>query len=165
MTSSLTSTIKPVPRLIGGWLLIALVCLAVWTLITAVTLRDPLKLMLEWELLDVYTRHETHRWYRLVIALTGVDALIGVFIVAGAGWLALLVWRKAARFPAQVQTWLIASVVLRTGAYLFGDAVSRAIGIEIAMPIDGLVQAVIAAALGIPYFRLSRRVRETFING
>jgi hypothetical protein len=161
----MTSTLKPVPRLIGGWLLIALMCLAAWTLVTAVTVRDPLKLMLEWELLDVFIRHETHRWYRLVIALAGFDALIGVFVVAGAGWLALLVWRRAARFPAQVQTWLFAIVVMRTGAYLFGGIMSRAIGIEIAIPVDGFAQAVLAAALGIPYFRWSRRVRETFING
>jgi hypothetical protein len=160
----MTSTMKPVPRLIGGWLLIALICLAAWTLMSAITVRDPLKLMLEWELLDVFIRHETHRWYRIVIALAGFDALIGVFIVAGAGWLALLVWRRAARFPAQVQTWLFAIVVMRAGAYLFGDTMSRAIGIEIAIPLDDFVQAVIAAALGIPYFRLSRRVRETFIN-
>jgi hypothetical protein len=160
----MTSTMKPVSRLIGGWLLIALICLAAWTLVTAVTVRDPLKLMLEWELLDVFIRHETHRWYRLVIALAGFDALIGVFVVAGAGWLALLVWRRAARFPAQVQTWLFAIVLMRTSAYLFGDIMSRAIGIEIAIPFDDFVQAVIAAALGIPYFSLSRRVRETFIN-
>ncbi|WP_246278994.1 DUF2569 domain-containing protein [Paraburkholderia ultramafica] len=155
---------KPVPRLIGGWLLLALIGLAAWTLMTAISVRDPLKLMLEWELLDVFIRHETHRWYRIVIVLTGLDALIGGFIVAGAGWLALLVWRRAARFPAQVQVWLFAVVVMRAGAYLFGDTMSRAIGIGIAIPADGFVQAVIAAALGIPYFRLSRRVRETFIN-
>ncbi|CAB3784371.1 hypothetical protein LMG28614_01933 [Paraburkholderia ultramafica] len=160
----MTPTMKPVPRLIGGWLLLALIGLAAWTLMTAISVRDPLKLMLEWELLDVFIRHETHRWYRIVIVLTGLDALIGGFIVAGAGWLALLVWRRAARFPAQVQVWLFAVVVMRAGAYLFGDTMSRAIGIGIAIPADGFVQAVIAAALGIPYFRLSRRVRETFIN-
>jgi hypothetical protein len=120
--------------------------------------------MLEWELLAVFVRPETHGWYRTVLALTGCDALIGVFTVVGAGWLALLVSRKAARFPAQVQTWLFAILVMRTGAYLLGAYLSDAIGIEIALPVDGFVQAVLAAALGIPYFRLSRRVRETFVN-
>ncbi|QQC64166.1 DUF2569 domain-containing protein [Paraburkholderia ginsengisoli] len=160
----MTSTLKPVPRLIGGWLLVALICLAVWVLCTAAAAREPLELMLQWELLAVFARHETHGWYRIVIALTGLDALIGVFTVAGAGWLALLAWRKAARFPAQLQTWLFAILVMRTGAYLFGAYLTDTIGVEIALPVDGFVQAAIAAALGIPYFRLSRRVRETFVN-
>lgn len=159
----MNTTSKPEPRRISGWLLIALICLAAWALSTAITLRDPLKLMLEWELLAIFVRPETHGWYRTVIAMVGCDVIIGAFIVAGAGWLALLVRRKSARFPVQVQAWLLAIVVMRTGAYLLGDQMTHAIGIDIAIPFDGFVQAVVAAALGIPYFRLSRRVRQTFV--
>ncbi|CAE6855980.1 hypothetical protein R75461_07713 [Paraburkholderia nemoris] len=154
---------KPEPRRLSGWLLVALICLAAWALSTAVALRDPLKLMLEWELLAVFVRRETHGWYRTVIAMVGCDVIIGVFIVAGAGWLALLVRRKSARFPVQVQAWLLATLVMRTIAYLLGDHMTHAIGIAIAIPFDGFIQAVVAAALGIPYFRLSRRVRQTFV--
>lgn len=154
---------KPEPRRLSGWLLVALICLAAWALSTAVALRDPLKLMLEWELLAVFVRRETHGWYRAVIAMVGCDVIIGVFIVAGAGWLALLVRRKSARFPVQVQAWLLATLVMRTIAYLLGDHMTHAIGIAIAIPFDGFIQAVVAAALGIPYFRLSRRVRQTFV--
>ncbi|MGE8510539.1 MAG: DUF2569 domain-containing protein [Paraburkholderia terricola] len=160
----MTTSTKTEPRRIGGCLLIALLCLAAWALSTAVALRDPLKLMLEWELLAVFARSETHGWYRAVMTMVGCDVMIGAFIVAGAGWLTLLVWRKSARFAVQVQAWLLAIVVMRTGAYLLGDYMTHVIGIAIAIPLDGFVQAVIAAALGIPYFRLSRRVRETFVN-
>ena len=153
----------PEPRRISGWLLVALICLAAWALSTAVALRDPLKLMLEWELLAVFVRPETHGWYRTVIAMVGCDVIIGVFIVAGAGWLALLARRKSARFPVQVQAWLLAIVVMRTIAYLLGDHMTHTIGVAIAIPFDGFIQAVVAAALGIPYFRLSRRVRQTFV--
>ncbi|ABE31491.1 hypothetical protein DR64_3627 [Paraburkholderia xenovorans LB400] len=149
---------------IRGWLLLALTCLAAWVLHTALTMRDPLKLMLEWELLAVFVRRETHGWYRAVIAMVGCDVVTGAFIVAGAGWLALLAWRRSARFVAQVQAWLVAIVVMRTGAYLLGDYMTHAIGIDIAVPYDGVMQAVVAAALGIPYFRSSRRVHETFIG-
>ncbi|MFM0430137.1 DUF2569 domain-containing protein [Paraburkholderia aspalathi] len=151
------------PRRISGWLLLALICLGAWALSTAVAMRDPLKLMLEWELLAVFVRPETHGWYRTVIAMVGCDVIIGVFIVAGAGRLALLVRRKSARFPLQVQAWLLAILVMRTIAYLLGDHMTHAIGIAIAIPFDGFIQAVIAAALGVPYFRLSRRVRQTFV--
>jgi|ERR1044072_4895600 hypothetical protein len=160
----MTTSTKTEPRRIGGCLLIALLCLAAWALSTAIALRDPLKLMLEWELLAVFARSETHGWYRAVMTMVGCDVMIGAFIVAGAGWLTLLVWRKSARFAVQVQAWLLAIVVMRTGAYLLGDYMTHVIGIAIAIPLDGFVQAVIAAALGIPYFRLSRRVRETFVN-
>lgn len=151
------------PRRISGWLLLALISLAAWALSTAVALRDPLKLMLEWELLAVFVRPDTHGWYRTVIAMVGCDVIIGVFIVAGAGWLALLVRRKSARFPVQVQAWLLATLVMRTIAYLLGDHMTHTIGVAIAIPFDGFIQAVVAAALGIPYFRLSRRVRQTFV--
>ena len=158
------STTQQEPRRIGGWLLAALIALAAWVIHTAIAMRDPLKLMLEWELLAVFVRRETHGWYRTVIAMVGCDVTTGVFIVAGAGWLALLAWRRSARFTPQVQAWLVAIVVMRSGAYLLGDYTTDAIGIDIAMPYDGVVQAIVAAALGIPYFRSSRRVRETFTN-
>lgn len=160
----MTSITKPEPRRIGGSLLIALICLAAWALHTAIALRDPLELMLEWEVLAVFSRPDTHGWYRTVIVMVGCDVLTGVFIVAGVGWLALLAWRKSARFPAHVQAWLLAILVMRGGAYLLGDYMTHAIGIEIAMPFDGFVQAVVAAALGMAYFRSSRRVHETFID-
>lgn len=149
---------------IRGWLLLALTCLAAWVLHTAIAMRDPLKLLLEWELLAIFVRPETHGWYRAVIAMVGCDVIAGVFIVAGAGWLALLAWRRSARFVAQVQAWLVAIVVMRTGAYLLGDYMTRVIGIDIAVPYEDVIQALVAAALGIPYFRSSRRVRETFIG-
>ena len=75
----------------------------------------------------------------------------------------LLAWRKSARFPVQVQAWLLAIVVMRTIAYLLGDHMAHAVGIDIAIPFDGFIQAVVAAALGIPYFRCSRRVQQTFV--
>ena len=153
------------PRRISGWLLLALISLAAWALSTAFALRDPLKLMLEWELLAVFVRPDTHGWYRTVIAMVGCDVIIGVFIVTGAGWLALLVRCNSARFPlqVQVQAWLLAILVMRTIAYLLGDHMTHTIGVAIAIPFDGFIQAVVAAALGIPYFRLSRRVRQTFV--
>jgi hypothetical protein len=160
----MTSITKHEPRLIGGSLLVALICLAAWALHTAIAMRDPLKLMLEWEVLAVFARPETHGWYRTVIAMVGCDVLTGVFVVAGIGWLALLAWRKSARFTVHIQAWLLAIVVLRTGAYLLGDYMTHAIGIDIAIPYDGFIQALVAAALGIPYFRSSRRVHATFIG-
>jgi hypothetical protein len=160
----MTPITKHEPRHLGGSLLIVLICLAAWALHTAIAMRDPLKLMLEWELLAVFARPETHGWYRTVIVMVGCDVLTGVFIVAGMGWLALLAWRKSPRFTAHVQAWLLAIVAMRTGANLLGDHMTHAIGIDIAIPFDGFIQAVVAAALGIPYFRLSRRVRETFID-
>jgi hypothetical protein len=164
MTDLMTLTAKPQSRRIGGCLLLALNCLAAWMIFTAAALRNPLKLMLEWELLAVFVRPETHGWYRTVIALTGFDVITGVFIVAGGGWLLLLAWRKSARFAVQVQAWLLAIVVMRTMAYLLGDHMIRTIGIDIRIPFEGFAQAVVAAALGIPYFRLSRRVRDTFVR-
>ena len=151
------------PR-IGGCLLIVLICLAVWALATAIAMRDPLKMMLEWELLAVFARAETHGWYRTVMMMVGADVMIGAFIVAGMGWFALLAWRRSERLPVQVQAWLGAILVMRTGAYLASDYMTHAIGIDIAIPSDGLLQAIIAAAFGIPYFSVSRRVRRTFIN-
>lgn len=151
-------------RPIAGGVLLALLCLAAWALFTALSVRDPLKLMLERELLAVFVRHETHGWYRTVMTIVGLDVITGVFIVTGAGWLLLLASRKAARFSAQVQLWLLTILIMRAGAYLLGGYMAGAIGIGIAVPLDGLVQAALAAALGIPYFRWSRRVHQTFVN-
>ncbi len=157
------STQRQSPR-IGGCLLIALICLAAWALATAFAMRDPLEMMLEWELLAVFARAGTHGWYRTVIVMVGANVMIGAFIVAGTGWLTLLAARRSARFNVHVQAWLGAILAMRTGAYLASDYMTHAIGIDIAIPFDGLMQAIVAAALGIPYFRVSRRVRRTFVN-
>jgi Protein of unknown function (DUF2569) len=151
------------PKGFGGWLLLAMLGLVAMTAATIVELRDPLKMMLEWELLAVFVRPETHGWYRAVIAMVGMDVATGVFIVAGMGWLLLLAWRRSVRFPAHLQAWLLAIVVMRTIAYLVGDHMTHAIAIDVAIPFDGFEIAVVAAALGIPYVRRSRRVRNTFI--
>jgi hypothetical protein len=150
------------PKGFGGWLLLALLGLAALVVATAVEMRDPLKMMLEWELFAVFARPDTHGWYRTVLAMVGMDVAIGAFVVAGAGWLLMLAWRRSARFPVHVQAWLLAIVVMRTIAFLLGDHMTHAIGIDIAVPFDGLLEALAAAALAIPYFRQSRRVRHTF---
>lgn len=155
---------EPAPRRIGGCVLIVLLGLAAWAFVTAWAMRDPLHLMLEWKLLAVFVRAQTHGWFRTVILMSGFDVIIGAFMVAGIGWLALLARRKSARLSTHVQAWLGAILAMRTGAYLVSDYLTHAIGIEIAIPFQGLIEAIVAAALGIPYFRASRRVRQTFVN-
>lgn len=158
------TTAKPEPRGLSGLLFLALLGLGAFVTATVIEMRDPLKMVLEWELLAVFVRPETHGWYRVVVLLVGMDVVGGVFIVAGAGWLLMLVWRRSVRFPVHVQAWLIAALVMRTLAYLLGNYLTDVIGIEIGIPLDGFAQAVATAALGVPYFRWSRRVRNTFIQ-
>ncbi|MEW6340421.1 MAG: DUF2569 family protein [Pseudomonadota bacterium] len=150
------------PKGFGGWLLLALLGLAAMVCATVIELHDPLEMMLEWELLAVFVRPETQGWYRTVLAIVGMDVAIGVFIVAGAGWLLLLAWRRSVRFPVHLQVWLLAIVVMRTIAWLLGDHMTHAIAIAVTIPCDSVVIAVVAAALVIPYVRQSRRVRHTF---
>jgi hypothetical protein len=152
------------PKGFGGWLLLVLLGLAALVGATAIEMRDPLKMMLEWELLAVFVRPETHGWYRTVIAMVCMDVAIGAFIVAGAGWLLMLAWRRSARFPVHIQAWLLAIVVMRTIAFLLGDHMTHTIAIAITVPFDGFIEAVVAAALAIPYFRQSRRVCNTFLS-
>jgi hypothetical protein len=156
------TTAKLEPSGLGGWLLLVLAGLAAMVAATIVDTRDPLKMMLEWELLAVFARPETQGWYRTVILLVGMDVLIGAFIVGGAGWLLLLACCKSARFPAHMQAWLLATLVMRTLAYLLGDYLTHAIAIDITMPFQSFAYSAVAAAVGVPYFRRSRRVRNTF---
>jgi hypothetical protein len=158
------SKAEPGPHGIGGWLLLILLGLAAMVTATVIEMRDPLKMMLEWEVLAVFVRPETHGWYRVVVLLVGMDVATDAFIVAGAGWLLMLAWRRSARFPVHAGTWLLATLVMRTFAYLLGEHMTHAIAIEIGIPFDGFVQAAVAAALGVPYLRQSRRVRNTFIK-
>lgn len=147
---------------IGGWLLLALPCVAAFAIGTAVDMRDPLKLMLEWELLDVFLWPGPHGWYRTVIALTACDVATGALIVVGAGWLLLLAASRSARFPRHAEVWLLTVVAARAFTWGFGEYLTHAIGVAIAIPLDSLGQAITVAGLGIPYLRRSMRVRATF---
>jgi hypothetical protein len=65
------------PKGFGGWLLLALLGLAALVAASAVEMGDALKMMLEWELLAVFVRPETHGWYRTVMATVAMDVDIG----------------------------------------------------------------------------------------
>lgn len=151
------------PKGFGGWPLLAMLGLIAMAAATIVEVRDPLKMMLERELLAVFMRPETQGWYRAVIAMVGINVATGVFIVAGTGWRLLLAWRRPVRFPVHLQARVLAIVRMRTIAYLVGDHMTYSIAIDVATPFDGFAIAVAAAALGIPYLRRSRWVRNTFI--
>jgi hypothetical protein len=157
-------TAKREPQALSGSLLLALAGLAAFVTATVIEMRDPLKMMLEWELLAVFVRPETHGWFRVVVMLVGMDVVSGTFVIAGAGWLVLLLWRRSERFPVHVQGWLLTVLVMRMFAYLFGKYLTDSIGIDIGIPVDGFALAAAAAALAVPYFRWSQRVRKTFIQ-
>jgi Protein of unknown function (DUF2569) len=160
----MNTTSKLEPRGFGGWLLLVLPGLAAMVIATVIEMREPLKMMLEWELLDVFVRPQTDGWYRTVILLVGMDVLIDAFIVVGAGWLLILAWRKSVRFPVHIQAWLLATLVMRTLAYLLGVHLTDVIAIDIGIPFDGFLQAAVAATLGVPYFNRSQRVRNTYVR-
>ncbi|WP_153100826.1 DUF2569 family protein [Paraburkholderia hayleyella] len=153
---------EPTPKGLRGWLLLAVLGLVLLLAVTVAQLRDPIKLMLTWELYAVFFRPETADWYRVVLLLTGLGVALDLVVAMGLGWLLLLVYRRSRRFVRHVQIWLVSVVALQFLLYLAGTYLSDAIAVPIALPLGGLLRSAVLAALGVPYFSASQRVRHTF---
>ncbi|WJF91090.1 DUF2569 family protein [Paraburkholderia bonniea] len=146
-------------RLLPGVAVLVLVTLIA---LSVIELRDPLKLLLERELLAVFVQPGSAGWYRVVLLLVGMSAAIDLFIVIGAGWLVLLACRRSRRFPVHAQVWLTSLVALEWLAYLAGEYMSHAIAVPIALPVGGLLRVALLTAFVVPYFSTSLQVRRTF---
>ena len=137
---------------IGGWLLAPLAWLLVALLSTSLSLLIFANALL------------SSRTFALLSAMSAGDLLlwVGSLLFAVAMWyytlwLTFAFFKRRALVPKHYIIWLLVSLLLAIKAFAFSP-------ISDAMALRQLVFPLIAAALLVPYFKRSRRVKRTFVN-
>ena len=144
---------------IGGWLILPIIGLALTIVLTAVNLAVNVPAFTP----DVVAELFATRPALLAFALASL--LMGAGVLAFAAWNLVLMFRRSARLPGAMQVFygvLVAVAVIEAvgmAGYplVYSDA-------DRGQAIRDVVRSVISAAIWIPYFRVSKRVRNTFVD-
>ncbi|TWT11680.1 DUF2569 domain-containing protein [Reyranella sp. CPCC 100927] len=160
MTESNPSTEAPSPSGIGGWLILPMLGLLV----------TPVRMAIEFYLSfvpvlfsaqgwDYVSSPDRHAWFRpFIIAECVVNVALFVFTL----WLIYLFFTKARRVPGLFITWLVATFLAQVAdvvgaAGLLGSPPTGA-------DVRDLGRSLVSAIIWIPYFMVSKRVKNTFVQ-
>jgi hypothetical protein len=79
-------------------------------------------------------------------------------------WLAFLFFKKQKSVPRLYITWLVLGIVLQIADLVFSSFVPLVVEQQNGDAYKELIKSVVAAAIWIPYFLQSKRVKNTFVN-
>jgi hypothetical protein len=161
----------PQPKGIGGWLVLPMLALFATAMRGLITLRqDIFPLLQDW--VDGYLPPPGahYMWAPLWI----LETVIVVAVLIASVALLILMFKKSRVFP-KAMIWfyaLSAAVVVLIDLIILGfadgllpdAAVRQEVGFSASVLFADMVTSVLPAAIWIPYFLLSERVKNTFLN-
>jgi hypothetical protein len=151
------------PRGIGGWLVLPLLGLALTPIVIGVSLvTDYLPIFRdEWAVIT----DEAYEAYHPLWGPLVVYEVMGSVAIALASWLALvLAFRHDRRFPKLAIAIYAANLVYLALDTAVAAQISALATSDDPTTVRELGRAFVAAAIWIPYFLRSRRVRNTFVR-
>lgn len=158
-------TQKKEPSGLGGWLILPMLGLMFTPLRIGVALVVTfLPIFTEgyWEILTTPGSEAYHAlWAPLII----FEIIGNLFFLLGSIVLLVLFFKKHCRFPKLMIIYLLLNVAYVGGDYFLSGLIPAVAEEEDPESIKELVRAVVAAAVWIPYFIKSERVKNTFTKG
>jgi hypothetical protein len=152
------------PEGIGGWLILPAIGLILMPFRNAVTFyREFLPVFTEghWEILTTPGTDVYHPlWASLIIFEICGNLGFIIFDVI----LAFLFFRKSSRTPKVFIAFLGLNVAFLLGDYLMVKLIPATAAVDDPDTIREVMRGAIAAAIWIPYFLVSKRVKNTFVN-
>ncbi len=152
------------PKGLGGWLILPLIGLIVSPIRMAVSLNnDFLPIFQEgyWEVLTTPGSEAYHHLWGPPIAFEIVGNL--VFIVF-ALILIFLFFTKSPVFPSLIIIYITTNLLYVVGDFFFADLIPAIAAESDPESTRELFRTVVRAAIWIPYFRMSKRVKNTFVK-
>lgn len=152
------------PRGIGGWLILPLIGLVLNPIRLGMTLVNDLLPVFRpetWNALTTPGQENYHAmWGPLLLFELVTNLLVGVFTVV----LLVLFLRKSRRVPLLMIALLAGHVLIQVVDWALVGTIPALAHDPKAQDFSDLRRALIGAAIWIPYFVKSRRVRNTFVN-
>ena len=137
------------PR-IGGWLLLPLAWLIMTMLTSALVVALYLRPLFDSELRTTLFSHAN-----LLLSQWLVSLLTAAAVWLYSIWVCWIFCRRSRRLPRHYTLWLLMTVVLALKTFAFTPVADG-------KALQTLLLTLLAAALFVPYFKRSRRVKETF---
>jgi hypothetical protein len=155
-------------RGIGGWLIVILIGLFATVIAFVVQINDSMKFFEPdlWHSLTTYDSEIYHplfgTWIIYETALNILTAFLIIFIL-------VLMFKKSRLFPKLMIFYFISAIFFRGIDYYLGYIVlsdlSKVTDVLNTNPdINDLIRSVVQAAVWVPYFMKSKRVKVTFLN-
>jgi hypothetical protein len=151
------------PRGLGGWLILVGIGLVAGVLRLLVTIVQEFGPLFRDGSLEAILTPGSGAYAPLVGSFVVLEIATNLCLVAAYAWLIVLFFRRARTFPV-----LFVWMMVIHPCVIVIDLWIGSILLEQSMVIDkdtarDLVRGVVAAAIWIPYMRMSRRVRNTFV--
>ncbi|OIX94077.1 DUF2569 domain-containing protein [Pantoea sp. Ae16] len=137
------------PR-IGGWLLLPLAWLIMTMLTSALVVALYLRPLFDSELRNTLFSHAN-----LLLSQWLVSLLTAAAVWLYSIWVCWIFCRRSRRLPRHYTIWLLMTVVLALKTFAFTPVADG-------KALQTLLLTLLAAALFVPYFKRSRRVKQTF---
>ncbi|KAA5972434.1 DUF2569 domain-containing protein [Pantoea sp. M_9] len=137
------------PR-IGGWLLLPLAWLIMTMLTSALVVALYLRPLFDSELRTTLFSHAN-----LLLSQWLVSLLTAAAVWLYSIWVCWIFCRRSRRLPRHYTLWLLMTVVLALKTFAFTPVADG-------KALQTLLLTLLAAALFVPYFKRSRRVKQTF---
>jgi len=152
------------PRGLGGWLILVAIGLVIAPLrMTALTVTDLVPIITGgyWSALTDPTSPTYHPLWAPLLILEGVgNTVFSVF----AAILLVLFFQRSRRFPGLMVAYLVSSLLFVTADYFVAELIPVVAAQDDVNSTRELGRAAVASLIWIPYFRRSRRVRNTFVE-
>jgi hypothetical protein len=152
------------PRGIGGWLIlpaIGLVITPFWIIITFV--RDLLPAF-EGETWKVITTQGSAVYHPALPPLLIFEVVGNIFLVLFTCYVIYLFFNKSRKLPRMMIAWLLITAAIVAIDTFWGLLVPIVAADANAAYFKDLVRNVIAVAIWVPYFNVSKRVKNTFVH-
>jgi Protein of unknown function (DUF2569) len=150
------------PRGIGGWLVLPLIALVITPFRVAVTSVRDFSEVLKPEVWAALTTPGGPSYHPLWMPIIVFELLMNLALIGGTIWLLVLFLKKSRRVPTLMVIWIAASIGIQVIDLLLMQLIP-ALAAQAEPPAD-LVRGVISAAIWIPYFLSSKRVKNTFVR-
>jgi len=139
------------PR-IGGWLLLPLAWLLITLLSSALVMIVYLSALFNPEMREQLLLQQGG------FQLTwGLSLLTSILVLGYSTWVSWMFFKRSRRLPRHYIIWLLLTVLLAIKSFAFTPVADSS-------AVQALLISLLAAAILVPYFKRSRRVKETFVG-
>lgn len=152
------------PSGIGGWLILPLIGVIVYPISISLLLINSFLPIFQEGIWQVLTTPGSEAYHKLWAPLIIYEITGNIVFILFSIFLALLFFSKSHRLPTLFIVYIALNCVFIVSDYAAGEFIPFVAEESDAESLGEVFRSIIAAAIWIPYFLASKRVKNTFVN-